>query len=79
MSVSAVEFCRIYVEILEEIDHCILPEYYPAIRNMYRTDPQDLITPFAMFVSRAHAFGFIYALLIREHRRLQKRESNVTV
>jgi hypothetical protein len=79
MFVSAVEFCRIYIEILEQIDHCILPEYYPAIRNLYKTDPHDLVTPQTCFVSRDHAFGFIYGLLIREYQRLQKRESNVTV
>ena len=76
MLVSSTDFCAMYIEILEQIDHTILPDYYPAIRNLYRTDPRDLITPFACFSSRNHAFGFVYCLLIREHKRLTERANH---
>jgi len=79
MLVSSTNFCLIYIEILEQIDHTIMPEYYPAIRNLYRTDPRDLVTPENVFVSRDHAFGFIYCLLIREHKRLTERAKNAVV
>jgi hypothetical protein len=79
VAVSAVEFCELYVPILEQIDHTILPEYYPAIRNLYRTDPHDLVTPEQVFVSRDHVVGFIYCLLLREHKRLIERSQNATI
>jgi len=79
MLVSSTNFCLIYIEILEQIDPTILPAYYPAIRNLYCTDPRDLVTPEQVFISRDHAFGFVYCLLIREHKRLLERANHATV
>jgi hypothetical protein len=79
MLVSSINFCRMYIEILEQIDSTILSAYYPAIRNLYRTDPRDLVTPEQVFISRDHAFGFVYCLLIREHKRLTERVKNAVV
>jgi hypothetical protein len=79
MLVSSTDFCAIYIAILEQIDHTIMPDYYPAIRNLYRTDPRDLISPLACFASRDHAFGFVYCLLIREHKRLTERANHAAV
>ena len=78
MSVSAVEFCERYIGWLEMIDPVIKPEYYPAIRKLYCTAPQDLITPEAMFVSAEHAIGFIWCMLINTHKQLNKDAANAS-
>jgi hypothetical protein len=65
--VSAVEFCGMYVGILESIDATIKPEMHPAIRRMYHTPPEDWITPETCFASYNEAFGFVYKRLIKTH------------
>jgi hypothetical protein len=37
------------------------------------------VTPEQVFISRDHAFGFVYCLLIREHKRLTERAENAVV
>ena len=75
---TAVEFTTRYIEWLEEIDQVINDKYYPAIRVMYCTDPHDLISPVACFVSEEHAIGFIWKSLVMTHKQLQKENANAT-
>ena len=76
--ISAIEFVDRYIEWLEVIDHTINENYYPAIRQMYVTDPQDLIRPVACFTSEEHAIGFIYCSLLMTHKRLQEAKAVVS-
>lgn len=71
--ITAIEFCSRYVEWLEMIDQTIRAEYYPAIREMYKFDPHDLISPVACFCNEGSAFGFIYLSMLNVHKRLQEK------
>lgn len=71
---TAIQFCEEYISILEEIDKVIREEYYPAIRRLYVTSPEDLLEPNAFFVNKCHAIGFVWKSLIREHKRLNKKD-----
>lgn len=62
---TAIQFIEQYTKILEEIDHLIHPDCYPAMRVMYCIDPHDLITPNAYFANREHARGFVATLLMK--------------
>ena len=73
--ITAIEFCSMYIEWLEMIDHTINENYYPAIRQMYVTDPEDLIRPVACFTSEEHAIGFIYCTLLKTHKALQEAKA----
>lgn len=79
MRVYAIEFCRIYTEILEEIDWLIMPEYYPAIRAMYMIDPTDLIKPGHEFPSRDAVYGFIFRMLLKKHAELKKESGSANI
>jgi hypothetical protein len=76
--ITAVEFTTRYIEWLEEIDQVINDKYYPAIRVMYCTDPHDLISPVACFVSEEHAIGFIWKSLVMTHKQRLKENANAT-
>jgi hypothetical protein len=74
--INAIEFCARYIEWLEEIDHVINEAYYPAIRRMYITAPQDLISPVACFYNDEHAIGFIWNTLVKTHKGMQKESQH---
>lgn len=67
---SAHKFCIDYISMLEMIDACITPEYYPAIRKLYVTDPRDLITPETWFATTDQMIGFLWRQLITIHKQL---------
>lgn len=70
--ISSIEFCRRYTDFLEIIDHVIKPEYYPAIRKMYETDPHDLVTPTGCFTCESAVIGFIFSVMLNTHKKLSK-------
>jgi hypothetical protein len=71
MTMTAIQFIEQYTAILEEIDHVIHPDCYPAMRAMYCVDPHDLITPNAYFANREQAFGFVWKLLAAKVKELK--------
>lgn len=73
--ISASEFVDRYTEWLEIIDATLRPEYYPAIRRMYITDPHDLVTPESRFSSQASAIGFLFCMIITTHKQLKAESS----
>jgi len=73
--VSAVEFCGMYIEWLEMIDATIREDYYPAMRQMYVTCPEDLISPVACFRNEGDAIGFIYLSMLKVYKQLQESKS----
>jgi hypothetical protein len=79
MRVYAIEFCRIYTAILEEIDWLIMPDYYPALRAMYMSDPRDLITPGHEFPNRDAVYGFIFRMLLKKHAELKKEAVSANI
>lgn len=73
--VSAIKFCEKYIEWLEMIDATIRDEYYPAMRRMYVTPPEDFISPDACFRCEGDAIGFIYLSMLKIHKELQESKS----
>ena len=68
--ITAFEFCERYDEWLDSIERSITGSHINAIYTMRETDPEDLISPVACFVSECHAIGFIYCAVIDAHNRL---------
>ena len=67
---TSIQFVMSYIEILEELDHAIKPEMYPAIRSLYVRNPHDLITPNTWFPSRDAAVGFVWRLLLKRAKEI---------
>lgn len=70
--ISAIEFCDRYGEWLEIIETAVTGSHWKAVRKLYETDPQDLISPVACFTSEEHAIGFIFALLLKTHKQMKE-------
>ena len=73
--ISAIEFCSRYGEWLEMIERSVTGSHFKAIRQMYETNPEDLISPAACFTSEEHAIGFIYCTLLKTHKILQEAKA----
>jgi hypothetical protein len=56
---DAIEFISNYNNFLEEIEKVIKPELFHVLEKLKQTDPHDLITPEAWFVSTNHTRGFV--------------------
>ena len=69
---TAIQFVMSYIEILEELDQVIKPEFYPAIRSLYVIDPNDLITPETWFPSRDAAVGFVWRILAKRAKEMRE-------
>lgn len=74
---TATEFCSRYIGWLQTIEQVTKPEYYPAIRNLYETDPQDLVTPTALFTSESACIGFLWVRMVHIHEELSKEAASV--
>lgn len=68
---DALEFICKYNKYLEEIEQVIKPELYTILQKLKQTDPHDLITPEAWFVSTNHARGFVWTLFLESNNEIQ--------
>lgn len=74
--ISAVEFCDRYGEWLELIESALTGSHFKAIRKLYETDPEDLISPVACFTSEDHAIGFIFSLVVKTHNQIKEESKD---
>ncbi len=63
---DAFEFTAQYETFIEEIEQVIKPELLPVLEKLKETDPHNLITPEAFFVSTNHARGFVWSLFLKK-------------
>ncbi len=68
---DAIEFNSNYKKYLEEIENAIKPELLPFLEKLKETDPHDLITSEAWFVSTNHARGFVWNLFLERSNEIQ--------
>ena len=73
---DATQFCNEYIGILETLDAMLIPDYYPALRSLYKIAPQDLVTPEKKFASDSHMIGFVLRLVAVAKVRLEQHPVN---
>jgi hypothetical protein len=66
---DAFEFVYCYEKFVEEIEQVIKPELLPILEKLKETDPHDLITPEALFVTASQARGFVWSLFMQHVRK----------
>lgn len=70
MLLSSIEFCSRYVEFVGIVEQVVLPSFFPAIRALYETAPEDGISPDDCFASENEAIGFVFKQVIRKQKEL---------
>ena len=70
--ITACEFCERYDEWLDSIERSVTGSHVNAIHAMRETDPEDLVSPYAVFVSECHAIGFIFCAVVDAHEKRKK-------
>lgn len=75
MLLSAIDFCERYVEFIEIVEQVVSPAYYPAIRLLYVSAPQDWIQPDDCFSSENEAIGFVFKQVISTQKRINNEST----
>ena len=71
---DAINFIRNYQYYLEEIENVIKPEFLPILKELKVKDPHNLIRPDTFFTSESDARGFVWTLILRQVRKMDKVE-----
>jgi len=66
---SAFDFVDSYYDILHTIGATLREEYAPALLRMQAMDPHDLVTPDTVFSSANSIYGFVYRLILDNHKK----------
>lgn len=69
MKLSAIDFVDSYYDLLHTIGATLRDEYAPALLRMQAMDPHDLISPDTVFSSANSAYGFVYRLVLDNHKK----------